>query len=584
MDLYFSDLSKSYQGQNVFKNITGQINYKDKIGLVGANGVGKTTLARILAGEENSDKGQITYSPCNAKVLYIEQYPVFDINVSVYQQVLEMVSSNSNNDIKDIGAIVKRTLNKVGLDEQKWERKARSLSGGEKTKLSLCKAMVSDFDFLILDEPTNHLDMKSYEWLEDFVQNIAKPMMIISHDRYFLNNVVNNIWELTSRGLNTYQGNYSGYKIQKEIERKSVAKEYYNQQIKIQQLKQVINQRRNWYDSAHKAAGKNDFYRSKAKKHSNVLKAKQRELERIEKSKIDKPEKIVSPAFEVINKNIIVNKLPPFLVRGENLCKSFGEKKIFQDISFDIKRKDKIALIGQNGVGKTTFLKIVCGIDKNYSGSVTVNPSVKVGYFAQELDNLDSESTVLDSVLNERATAEETRLLLACLLFPGQEVYKKIGDLSMGEKGRVAFAKLILSDANLLVLDEPTNYMDIQSKEKVEEALGQFEGSILFVSHDRYLIQRLASRVFMIDDKSLHCYDGGYRYYLNKRKEQKKEEKIGTEYKYLADSIRRLEYELAFLGGKLSEVSDEEEKERLNKRYLEIAKRLNRNREKLSKL
>lgn len=574
MNLHFSGLCKSYNGKKVFEDISGQINPRDRIGLIGANGVGKTTLARLLAGQEICDAGQISYSPSYMEILYIEQYPVFDADIAVYEEMSKAVS-NSNGDIKDIKAIVERALNRVGLSRDKWQQKAETLSGGEKTKLLLCKAVVTPFDLLILDEPTNHLDMESCGWLEEFVRDIGKPMLVISHDRFFLDNVANRIWELTPQGLRAYEGNYSAYRIQKEIEIESIAREYDKQQTKIEHLKQVINQRKGWYDSAHKSAGQNDFYRAKAKKHANVLKAKERELERIEKARIDKPQKPVSPAFEVINKNITGRKLPPYLVQGRKLSKGFGEKLLLDDISFNIKRRDKIALIGRNGVGKTSFLKLICGIDKDYEGTVTVSPSVKIGYFAQEFENLNNEAAVLDDVLTVGSRTEDARLLLAGLLFRGDDVYKRIGSLSMGEKGRVAFAKLMLSGANLLVLDEPTNYMDIQSKEKIEKVLDEFGGSIIFVTHDRYFINELANRIFVIDDRKLYCYDGSY----DKRREQRAEEEKGDEYRRLADNITRLECELAFLGGKLNEARDEEEKEELNRRFLEVARELNENKE-----
>lgn len=578
MYIHFYDLCKSYNGRIILKDISGKIHGKDKIGLVGENGVGKTTLARLLGGQEAWDKGEILCSPSYTKILYIKQYPEFGADMSVYDEVLKAVSNS--NDIKNSKGIVERALREVGFDEGKWRQKAVSLSGGEKTKLALCEVLVRDFDFLILDEPTNHLDMKSYEWLEEFVRNLQKPMLVISHDRYFLDNVVNKIWELTSQGLKEYEGNYYSYKNQKEIELREIQREYDKQQNKILHLKKVINEREGWYKSAHKSAGKNDFYRAKAKKHANVVKAKKRELEKVEKLIIEKPEKPKSPAFEVINKNIIGKKFPRFLVQGKNLCKSFGEKVIFQSLSFDIERQDKIAVIGKNGVGKTTFLKIICDIDKDYSGIVRKNPSVKIGYFAQELESVKDNATILEDVLTKGSTAQEARLLLACLLFRGDDVYKRISNLSMGEKGRVAFAKLILSGANLLVLDEPTNYMDIKSKEKIEEVLDEFNGSILFVSHDRYFIRRLANKVFMLDNQILYSYDGGYEYYLEKHQEQRLKDEVGRKnFQHITGHIQRLELELAFIGGKLNEKLDEYEKEELSRRFFEVSKELNKYRE-----
>jgi len=582
MNINFAELSKSYKGKAIFEKISGQINDGDKIGLIGVNGIGKTTLAKILAGLEEKDGGTIAHSPSYIKVLYIEQYPLFGENITVYDEAFNVALKFYGNAV-EASAIAKKCLLEVGLKESKWQQKAKSLSGGEKTKLSLYKAFVGEYDFLILDEPTNHLDMESLAWLEEFVLNISRPILVISHDRYFLDKVANKIWELTPKELRTYKGNYSSYKIQKENEIKSLTREYNKQQMRISQLKQEINERRSWYNSAHKAAGTNDFYRSKAKKHAKVLKAKQRQLERIENQKVDKPEKPVSPAFEVINKSIIGKKFPKFIVQGKNLCKSFGDRQIFKDVSFNIKPKDKIALLGENGVGKTTLLKIICGLDKDFSGQLEISPSVKIGYFAQELDNLNNEATIFDDVLVEGHTAQEVRLLLAGLLFRGDDVFKKIGNLSMGEKGRVAFAKLILSGASLLVLDEATNYMDIVSKEKIEEVLEEFEGSIIFVSHDRYFVRRLANRIFTIENKTLNCFEGDYEYYLAKRKDQEAQKEIGADYRIISENIQRLELELAFLSGKLNETVDEEEKEKLNEKFLAVARELNKNRELLRK-
>lgn len=582
MNLYFHGLYKSYGGKTVLANISGAINGKDKIGLVGVNGIGKSTLAEILAGRKAMDSGEIEYSPADARILYIEQYPKFAACMSVFD-VIYRIAWQEEKSRQDVTTTVKKALNQVGLKEEKWEQQAQNLSGGERTKLSLCRALVRDFDLLILDEPTNHLDIESSHWVEQFAQSLKKPLLVISHDRYFLDQVVNKIWELTGQGLKVYEGNYSAYKKQKEIELANMTKEYNKQQAKIQQLKAEINERANWYRRAHKGAGKNDYYRSRAKKHARVLKAKQKELERIEKVKIDKPKKPLSPAFEVINKNILGKKLPQFLVQGKNLTKSFGEKLVFKDVSFNIRRGDRIALIGPNGAGKTTLLKTICQLEKNYRGTININPSVKIGYFAQQLENLNQQATVLEDVLTVETTAAEARLLLACLLFRGDDVYKKIADLSMGEKGRVAFAKLILSGANLLVLDEPTNYMDIVSKERIEDTLEEYKGSILFVSHDRYLIDRLANRIFVIADQKLHCYEGNYRYYLSKYSEQQKRKELGNEYRSLTNSIRKLECELAFLSGKLNEELEEEEKEKLNARFLTIAEQLRQKKEKLNK-
>ena len=582
MNLNFSGLSKEYEGRTIFHNIRGQINNGDKIGLIGANGVGKTTLVKLLTGREDKDAGKINYSPSYIKTLYIEQYPEFDGGISVYEDISKFLSQWNGNrnpsDAGDIDAMAKKALSRVGLGEEIWGQQAISLSGGEKTKLVLARIFVCDFDFLILDEPTNHLDMEGYEWLEGFMNSLDKPILAISHDRFFLDNVVNRIWELTQKELKAYQGNYTRYRNQKEIEEKSIAREYDKQQTRIQQLKVMISDRENWYHKAHKSAGQNDYLRARAKKQAGILKAKKSQLERLEKEKIEKPRKEPSPAFDVINKYVSGRRFPRSLIQGKNISKSYGQNQILKDISFNIMRGDKIAVIGGNGSGKTTFLKILCGLYHDYGGSLRISPSVSIAYFSQELENLSYEDNILDNLLTEGASVQESRLLLASLLFRGDDVYQKVANLSMGEKGRVAFAKLILSGANLLVLDEPTNYMDIQSREKVEGALEEFQGSIVFVSHDRYFTKRLASRIFLIEDKKLRVFEGDYEYYLSKFRKRKIDEDKAKQRKSLGESIMKLELELAYLGGKLDQTLDEEEKEELNKRYLEVAKELNKKR------
>ncbi|MDD4753566.1 MAG: ABC-F type ribosomal protection protein [Desulfitobacteriaceae bacterium] len=579
MSLTFENLSKGYAGKTVFEKINGKINSEDKIGLLGTNGVGKTTLVKLLSGKEKSDYGNIHYA-ASLKIFYGEQYPEFAAGVSVYNEVYQTIETNGGQlkfkEIKDANALTKRSLNKIGLDQRLWQQEARSLSGGEKTKLLLTKVIVSDFDLLILDEPTNHLDTESCQWLEDYLNSLNKPILIISHDRYFLDNVVNKIWELTFKKLREHPGNYSEYKIQKENEEKNTQKEYEKQEVQIQDLKRMVHDRKNWYASAHKSAGQDDFYRAKAKKHTSVMRAKQRELERLENNRIAKPQKVVSPAFEIINKGFAERKLPPILIRAQNLSKKFGNRIIMQNVSLNIRRGDKIALLGGNGVGKTTLLKIITNLDKDYQGAVTTNPSLKISYFAQELSDLSGDRTILDDVLTLGGVrVDEARLLLASLLIRGNDVYKKISNLSMGEKCRVIFAKLILSGPDLLILDEPTNYLDIISREKMEEVLEDFQGSMLFVSHDRYFTKRLANRIWHLQNQRLKCYDGEYEYYLNKSEQESLKAEVGVNFEHISNQIRRLELELAFLSGKLAESLAQEEKEQMNQEFLRVAKELN---------
>lgn len=579
MKLSFDNLFKDFGSGTVLNKVTGEINEGEIIGLIGANGVGKTTLAKILAYMEISDSGKVNYSPNNLRVKYVDQFPVFKENTTVYEEVMtDLLGKNQVYDPNpEVEAKARKALNSIGLDEKMWYQQAASLSGGEKTKLLLCKAMVGEFDFILLDEPSNHLDTEGCEALEEYILDMVrrgKAVLVVSHDRYFLDAVAGKIWELTSNGLAVYEGNYSAYRQQKEIETRNAEKEFNKQQVQIQQLKKAISDRRDWYASAHKAAGQNDFARAKAKKHAGVMKAKKQQLQRLEKNMVEKPKTGVSPAFEVINKGVSSHKLPPTLITGTNLVKKYGDKVIFNNAGFTVNRGDKIAIIGKNGSGKSTLLKMICGLDEEFGGTISVTPAVKIGYFAQDLDNLDMNASILDYVVGQGVAVEEARLLLACLLFRGDAVFKTIGCLSMGEKARVVFARLILSGANLLVMDEPTNYMDIFSREKIEEVLEEYNGAVLFVSHDRFFVKRLANKIFVIQSQDLITYDGNYQYYLKKTKEVRERQEIGAEYQGLSDNILRLEHMLSLLSVELSRVEDEEEKQRLDQEFIDTAREL----------
>ncbi len=586
MKLYFDNLSKGFGGHTVLNKTSGAINGGEIIGLIGANGAGKTTLAKILAGIEICDSGKVHHSPNDLRVKYVDQFPVFRENSTVHEEVLtELLRLNQVECLSpESEARVGKALNRIGLEEKTWHQQAADLSGGEKTKLALCKAMLGEFDVLLLDEPSNHLDAESCEYLEEYIVNVGnsrgKAVLVVSHDRYFLDAVAKRIWELTFKGLTIYEGNYSAYRQQKEIENKSAAKEFNKQQTKIRHLKHVINERKSWYTSAHKAAGQNDFARAKAKKHTAILKAKEKQLERLENNRKEKPRPDLTAAFDVINKDVSNDRLPATLVRGRNISKKYGDTVIFDNADFIVNRGDKIALLGKNGSGKSTLLKIISTLDQEFGGTISVTPKVKIGYLAQDLallekNNSEGNLSILDYVVAQGAAVGEARLLLAGLLFRGDEVFKRISCLSMGEKGRVAFARLILSGANLLVLDEPTNYMDIHSREKIEEVLEEYTGAVLFVSHDRFFVNRLAGKIITIESHKLITYHGNYQYYLNTVREDKKREEIGNEYNELADSILRLEYRLSLLSGELSTVKDEEEKQRLNQEFINTARELN---------
>lgn len=571
MSLIFDGLYKSYHDKMVLANISGKIGCGEKIGFIGGNGVGKTALSRILAGIEFPDKGNIEYTPRNALIIYLRQSPDFQPGTSVYEELYQAVSKNYGVN-ESVDTIIKKSLNQMEIPESFWEKQATSLSGGEKTKLMLCKVLTRDFDLLILDEPTNHLDLDSAASLEKTIKRIKQSVLIISHNRYLLDRVADRIWELTSMGLKFYKGNYSAYKKQKENEDKHIIKEYEKQQLRIEQLNQAICNRRNWLARAQR----NSDYKNAAKTHASVIKAKEKELARLLNNKIEKPRQVPLPAFDFINKfHVRRNKLSPVIIRASKLSKSFGDHAIFHDLSFTISRGDKIALLGNNGAGKTTLLRIICGIDQCFQGELSQDSALKIGYFSQEFEALDPDGTILDNVGTGNKTPEDIRTFLACLLFRKHDVFKKIRQLSMGERSRVAFARLILSGANFLVLDEPTNYLDVSAREKIEEVLEQYAGGILFVSHDIYFVQRIAAKLMLLENGSLKFYNDNYDYYLSKRKNEYSENSGGIDLINIRNRILKLECDLAFIGGKLNGKLSDSDKKTLNEDYLRKAHEVN---------
>lgn len=564
MNILFEGLSKIYHDKRVLTNISGKISDGEKIGFIGSNGIGKTTLSRILAGLETPDMGSIQYAPQNALIVYLRQYPIFDPGVSVYEELYKTVSKNWDG-YEPIDTVVKKSLLQIEIPESLWEQKATTLSGGEKTKLMLCKVLTRAFDLLILDEPTNHLDTDSAASLEKIMKGIKQAVLIISHDRYLLDRVAGRIWELTAAGLKTYKGNYSDYKTQKEKEIKHVTKEYEKQQLRIKQLNEAIRSRRNWLAGAQK----NSDYKNAAKTQASAIKAKEKKLARLLNNKIEKPRPFPSPAFDLINKSHVQsNKLAPVVIRANQLFKAYGDKIVFHDLSFTIGRGEKVALIGENGAGKTTLLKILWGIDHDFQGQIDRDPALKTGYLSQEFEELNADNTIFDSVAIPGRSLEDIRTLLACLLFRKNDVFKKIKGLSMGEKSRVAFARLILSDTNFLILDEPTNYLDIAAKEKIEEVLEQYAGGMLFVSHDTYFVQRIATRILLLEQGLLECYEGNYDYYLQKRKNESKLNDMQLDFIIIRNHILQLECDLAFVGGKMNDRVSDEEKKSLNEEYM----------------
>lgn len=535
MILSCQNINKAFGTDEILKNVSFTINDREKAAIVGINGAGKSTLLKIIVGEQSKDDGEVILA--KGKTLgYLAQHQDLSSDKTIYEEVLEikadiilleeklrkMEADMKHKDGEDLKAMLEAynkanhefelkngyaykseitgILKGLGFSEEEFDKPVAALSGGQKTRVSLGKLLVSKPDIILLDEPTNHLDMESIAWLETFLLNYSGAVIIVAHDRYFLDKVVSKIVELDNGVASVYTGNYTAYADKRAMVREAQLKAYLNQQQEIKHQEEVI-------------AKLKSFNREKSVKRAE---SREKMLDKIER--IDKPS-------EVNDKMNI--KLEPQIVSGndvltvEDLSKSYPPNTLFDNISFDIKRGERVALIGNNGTGKTTILKIINGIVKADKGEIKLGSKVKIGYYDQEHNVLHSDKTLFDEISDEYPTLTNTQIrnVLAAFLFTNDDVFKRICDLSGGEKGRVSLAKLMLSEANLLILDEPTNHLDITSKEILENALNQYTGTVLFVSHDRYFINKAATRILDLTNQSLVNYIGNYDYYLEKRDE-----------------------------------------------------------------
>lgn len=559
MSVILRNIVKSFNGNVIFKNISAQIHEGDKIGLIGVNGVGKTTLVKILMGEEEFDSGTVNIYPDYMKIGYLKQLNEYEENATVHERLNSFaLSASTASNSSSYGRKLKSCLIELGFKEKDLNKKVSKLSGGEKTRLSLCLMLAENPDILILDEPTNHLDIEAIKWLESFINSINKTMVIISHDRFFLDNTANKILDMKANEIKEYKGNYSAYKMQREHNVKSLTNERRKQDREMKHLEGIIENQMTWYHKAHddksyKLFKGNKDYRDNYGRYITTIISKRIKLKKLNENRVEIPKEDVTPAFNLINKKTNLNsELPNYLIRVNRLKKSFGNKVIFNDAAFNIRKGDKVALLGKNGSGKTTLIKILLGSEKADSGSVNVTPSLKLGYFSQELEGLNLQSTILQELISSGMDKNDARKILGRFLFNGEEVFKVIGNLSMGEKCRVAIAKLLMADINMLILDEPTNHLDIVSKENIEQVLNQYQGTIFFVSHDRYFISSIATRVFEIETQGIKTYEGRYKYYLNKKEEDERKEQFGKSYINIKDEIIKLECQMAFLSGKLN--------------------------------
>lgn len=533
MILNATNISKSFGSSEIIKDATFLVNEHEKVAIVGVNGAGKTTLLKILTGEESADSGSITLAK-DAKLGYLRQINNVDSALSIIDELYTVIEpilnmekrmSQMQEDMKHLtgseleelyssytalthsyelmdGYAAKSRvvgiLKGLGFEEIDFDRKINTLSGGQKTRVFLAKLLLEEPDIILLDEPTNHLDLRSIEWLESYLLNYKGAVIIVSHDRYFLDKIVSKVIDIENGNVQMYLGNYTDFSNKKQMLLDAKMKEYLNQQQEIKHQEAVITKLK-------------QFNREKSIKRAE---SRQKQLEKIER--VEAPQTY----SENMRLSLDISKESgKDVLTVHNLSKSFDHKKLFWDINFEIKRGERVAIIGDNGTGKTTLLKIINGLLNPDTGEVIYGSNVSVAYYDQEHQVLHMDKTLFDELSDTypEMTNTQIRNILAAFLFTGEDVYKKIADLSGGERGRVSLVKLMLSKANFLLLDEPTNHLDIVSKDVLENALNNFPGTVCYVSHDRYFINKTATRILDLTENRLLNYIGNYDYYIEKR-------------------------------------------------------------------
>ncbi len=533
MVLSCQNVGKAFHEKQVLKNCSFHIEDHEKAAIVGINGAGKTTLLRILTGELDADEGMVVWGK-DVSFGYLPQNAQVEGNRSIYDEVLEakkdvllleeeirscelqmkqaedsalealmekytqLTHRFEQADGYSCRSEVTGVLKGLGFTEEEFSKQVSTLSGGQKTRVALGRLLLTRPDLIILDEPTNHLDMSSIAWLETWLINYRGAVLIVSHDRYFLDKIATKIIELDGGKASVFSGSYSDYAVKKEQIRAAQMHAYLNQQQEIKHQEAVIEKLRS-------------FNREKS-----IRRAESREKMLQKMEVLEKPTEVrddmhiqLKPRIESGNDVLSV----------EGLAKAFDSQPLFCDLSFFLKRGEHVAVIGDNGTGKTTILKIINGLVDADAGEIRIGSKVQIGYYDQEHHVLHPDKTIFEEISDEYPTLTNTEIrnVLAAFLFTGEDVFKQIKMLSGGERGRVSLAKLMLSEANFLILDEPTNHLDITSKEILEDALNNYTGTVLYVSHDRYFINRTASRILELEDGKLTGYPGNYDYYLEKK-------------------------------------------------------------------
>ncbi|SHH58726.1 ATP-binding cassette, subfamily F, member 3 [Caloranaerobacter azorensis DSM 13643] len=544
-----SNLSKSYSIYKILDNISFTINDGEKIGLVGLNGTGKSTLFKILAGKLSKDSGEI-YIAKDHKIGFLEQNTqiesnntVFEETLKVFRHLIDMEKKLRNleeeisiegkngssaklqnlmnlysklieefNDKNGYGykSEIKGVLKGLGFTEEEFNKPINKLSGGQKARISLAKLLLEKPNILLLDEPTNHLDIEAIDWLEKFIKDYRGTVIVISHDRYFLDSVTNRIFLIENSTLKSYNGNYSTFMKKRKKELELLQKKYEEQQKEIKRQEEIIKK----------------FMSYGGKRYIRQAQSRQKMLDKMKK--IDKPVQDHKKAKIIFEPKV---KSGYEVLKVRDLSMNFDDFNLFKDLCFSIYRGEKVGLIGPNGIGKTTLFKIILNKITPTSGEITLGHHVNIGYYDQEQSNLNPEKTIVDEIWDENPNLDhyQIRSVLAKFLFQGDNIFKEISTLSGGEKSRLALLKLMLSKANFLLMDEPTNHLDIDSKEVLEDALKDYEGTLLVISHDRYFLNKVTDKILELNSNGIKEYLGNYDYYLNKKKANEIQEEISDD-------------------------------------------------------
>lgn len=543
------DIKKSFGIDDILKNVTFNINEGEKVGLIGANGEGKSTLFRILTRELSQDNGDL-FIDKNKTIGYLSQHLALESYKTIYDELLNVFEDllKLENKIKDLevkmnepydpakedyhNKLIKdyttsqelyenrggytfrgeisRVLKGLGFTEEDFYKEIQVLSGGQKTRVALCKLLLIKPDILLLDEPTNHLDLEAIEWLEEYLKNYKGTVLVISHDRFFLDSITTHTFELINGHINCYNAPYTKFLELRQKNYEAQLKAYNLQQTEIKRQEEIIERFRS-------------FNREKSIK---AAESREKALARIER--IDTPDRDKEASRIKFDTQI---KSGNDVLYIENLSKAYGDKILFKDVNIDLKRGNKVALIGENGRGKTTLFKIILNKIQQDSGSVILGKNVFLGYYDQEQSNLNPESTIIDEIWDQfpKMTATDIRTTLASFLFTGDEVFKKISLLSGGEKCRVNLLKLMLSKSNFLLLDEPTNHLDIMSREALEEAILSYDGTLIVISHDRYFLNKVIDKIYELEENGVKQYLGNYSYYTEKKRNPNRYEGLEEE-------------------------------------------------------